>query len=127
MTESLVERFVPLEYYSQIEIGFKIVGVVSQFTFEGAGRALAVAQAHQSPPVPGMQTRKPGIQFDRALEFLHGRMLIVRQQQYRTDEQSRLSRVLPAKDAINQGLSLRYLVIADQSVAEQVSESAVGA
>src|SRR5215470_39092 len=123
--ESLVERLVPLEQYSQIEIGFEIVWVVSQLAFEGARRAIAVAQTHQSPPVPGLQARQLRIQFERALEFLHGRMLIVRQQQDGSDEQSRLGRVLTAEDAVNQGLSLRYLVIADQRVTEQVSESPV--
>src|SRR5262245_14449026 len=52
-------------------------------------------------------------------------MLIVGQQEDRADERSRLGRVLTAKDAVNQGLSLHYLAIADQRVAEQVSESPV--
>src|SRR5262245_65820859 len=76
--ESLVERLVPLEQYSQIEIGFEIVGVVSKLAFEGARRALAVAQTHQSPPLPGLHARQRRIQFGRALELLHSRTLSVR-------------------------------------------------
>src|SRR5262245_28554134 len=90
MIKSFVERFVPLEQYPEIKVGLKIIGIISQLALEGACRALAVSKAHQSPPVPGLQARQLGIQFERALEFLHSRMLVVRQQQDRTDEQPRL-------------------------------------